>query len=112
MAAALAQRDTPTLRCLLADDVELRSNAIAGDLVVGRSAALAAIKAHRGLLFEPTLLTFDHLDNGWMIVPAQLRHSLPSGGMADYGSVVATWPRPQSGDRGFIGLKTGIRWNQ
>jgi hypothetical protein len=82
MVAALTKRDLPLLETLLADDVELRSNAIAGELVVGRADALAAIRANSQILFDPTLLSFRHLGDGWMIVAARLRHST-NGGLAD-----------------------------
>ena len=51
--------------------------------MIGRENALAAIANHRDLLFDPILLRVEHLGEGWMIVPARLRHSLPGGGIAD-----------------------------
>ena len=83
MVDGLVARDLDLLRELLTEDVELRSNAIGGRLVTGRENVLAAIASHRDLLFDPVLLRVEHLGDGWMIVPARLRHSLPAGGMAD-----------------------------
>ena len=78
-----SERDLNVLSTLLAEDVELRSNAIGGELAVGRADVLAAVEANRDLLFDPVLLSFNHLGDGWMIVPARLRHSIPLGGIAD-----------------------------
>lgn len=83
MVEALVERDLNVLSTLLAEDVELRSNAIGGQLAVGRADVLAAVEANRDLLFDPVLLSFNHLGDGWMIVPARLRHSIPLGGIAD-----------------------------
>ena len=74
MVEALVERDLNVLSTLLAEDVELRSNAIGGELAVGRADVLAAVQANRDLLFDPVLLSFNHLGDGWMIVPARLRH--------------------------------------
>ena len=83
MVEALVERDLNVLSTLLADDVELRSNAIGGELAVGRANVLAAVEENRDLLFDPVLLSFSHLGDGWMIVPSRLRHSIPHGGLAD-----------------------------
>ncbi|MEO5633721.1 hypothetical protein [Gaiella sp.] len=83
MVDALAKRDLNLLVELLAEDVEVRSYATAGQLVVGRANVIAAIEANSHLVFDPVLLKSDHLGDGWMIVGGRLRHSLPTGGIAD-----------------------------
>lgn len=88
MVEALAERDLSALSTLLAEDVELRSNAIGGTLAMGRAEVLAAVEANSDLLFDPVLLSFNHLGDGWMIVPARLRHSIPLGGLADSSKTV------------------------
>ena len=82
MVDALVERDLTALERLWSDDVELRSNAIGGVLAVGRAEALATVEANSGLLFDPTLVSFQHLGDGWMIVAARLRHTV-GGGLAD-----------------------------
>jgi hypothetical protein len=88
MVEALADRDLEVLNAVLADDVELRSNAIGGQRAVGRANVVAAVDEHRDLLFDPVLLSFSHLGDGWMIVPARLRHTIPDGGLADSNKTV------------------------
>ena len=49
----------------------------------GKSDVLEAVKATRDRIFDPVLLGFEHLGDGWLIAAAQLRHSAEGGWMAD-----------------------------
>jgi hypothetical protein len=83
MVEAIRRRDLAALERLLVAEVELRSYSTGLELVRGRPLALAAVQAHEQSLYDPTLTRFEHLGDGWMIVSARIRHSLPGGGMAD-----------------------------
>ncbi len=83
MLAALARRDVGLLDELLADDVEFRSYATGPEQMRGKSDVLEAVKATRDRIFDPVLLGFEHLGDGWLIAAAQLRHSAEGGWMAD-----------------------------
>ena len=83
MLTALAQRDVGLLDELLADDVEFRSYATGPEPMRGKSEVLEAVKATRDRIFDPVLLGFEHLGDGWLIAAARLRHSAEGGWMAD-----------------------------
>ena len=44
---------------------------------------LEAVKATRDRIFDPVLLSFEHLGDGWLIAAGTLRHSAEGGWMAD-----------------------------
>ena len=83
MLTALARRDVGLLDELLADDVEFRSYATGPETMRGKSEVLEAVKATRDRIFDPVLLGFEHLGDGWLIAAARLRHSAEGGWMAD-----------------------------
>ena len=49
----------------------------------GKSDVLEAVKATRDRIFEPVLLSYEHLGDGWFIAAGTLRHSTAGGWMAD-----------------------------
>ena len=72
MLAALSRRDVGLLDELLADDVEFRSYATGPEPMRGKSEVLEAVKATRDRIFDPVLLGFEHLGDGWLIAAARL----------------------------------------
>jgi hypothetical protein len=69
MIGALARRDVGQLDSLLADEVEFRS--------------YATVKATRDRIYDPVILSFEHLGDGWLIAVGRLRHTAEGGWMAD-----------------------------
>ena len=49
----------------------------------GKSNVLEAVKATRDRIFDPVLLSYEHLGDGWLIAAGTLRHSTEGGWMAD-----------------------------
>jgi hypothetical protein len=83
MIGALARRDIGQLDSLLADEVEFRSYAT-GDLPLrGKSDVLEAVKATRDRIYDPAILSYEHLGDGWLIASGRLRHTAEGGWMAD-----------------------------
>ena len=83
MLTALARRNIGLLDELLADDVEFRSYATGPETMRGKSEVLEAVKATRDRIFDPVLLGYEHLGDGWLIAAGTLRHSAEGGWMAD-----------------------------
>jgi hypothetical protein len=83
MITALARRDIALLDSLLSDDVEFRSYAIGVQPMRGKREVLEAVKATRDRIFDPVLLSFEHLGDGWLIAAGRLRHTAEGGWMAD-----------------------------
>ncbi len=83
MITALARRDVDLLDTLLADDVEFRSYATGIEPIRGKSSVLEAVKATRDRVYDPLLLSFEHLGDGWLITAGRLRHTAERGWMAD-----------------------------
>jgi hypothetical protein len=44
---------------------------------------LEAVKATRDQVFDPVLLSYEHLGDGWLIAAGTLRHSAEGGWVAD-----------------------------
>ena len=83
MLTALARRNIAFLETLLADDVELRSYAIGLETLRGKADVLEAVKVTRDQVFDPVLLSYEHLGDGWLIGAGTLRHSTKGGWVAD-----------------------------
>ena len=49
----------------------------------GKSEVLEAVKATRDRIYDPVLLSFEHLGDGWLIAAGRLRHTAEGGWMAD-----------------------------
>ena len=83
MLTALARRNIAFLDTLLADDVELRSYAIGLETLRGKADVLEAVKVTRDQVFDPALLSYEHLGDGWLIAAGTLRHTAEGGWVAD-----------------------------
>ncbi len=83
MIGALARRDIGQLDSLLADEVEFRSYATGSLPIRGKSDVLEAVKATRDRIYDPVILSFEHLEDGWLIAVGRLRHTAEGGWMAD-----------------------------
>ena len=83
MLTALARRNIALLDTLLADGVELRSYAIGAETMRSKRDVLEAVKATRDQVFDPVLLSYEHLGDGWLIAAGTLRHSAEGGWVAD-----------------------------
>lgn len=83
MITALARRDVIVLDGLLGDDVDFRSYATGIEPIHGKRKVLAAVKATRDRIYDPVLLSFEHLGDGWLIAAGRLRHTAEDGWMAD-----------------------------
>ena len=83
MIGALARRDIGQLDLLLADGVEFRSYATGIMPIRGKSEVLEAVKATRDRIYDPVILSFEHLGDGWLIAAGRLRHTAEGGWMAD-----------------------------
>ena len=83
MIGALARRDIGQLDSLLAENVEFRSYATGIMPIRGKSEVLEAVKATRDRIYDPVILSFEHLGDGWLIAAGRLRHTAEGGWMAD-----------------------------
>ena len=83
MLTALARRNIALLDELLADDVVFRSHATGPETMRGKSDVLEAVKATRDRIFDPVLLSYEHLGDGWLIAAGTLRHTAEGGWVAD-----------------------------
>ena len=83
MIGALARRDIGQLDSLLAENVEFRSYATGVLPLRGKSDVLEAVKATRDRIYDPVILSFEHLGAGWLIAAGRLRHTAEGGWMAD-----------------------------
>ena len=49
----------------------------------GKSRRVEAVKVTRDRVFDPVLLSYEHLGDGWLIGAGTLRHSTKGGWVAD-----------------------------